>query len=178
MSDYNNIGLELPASFSIEEAKQWSSEEYFYSYFEDNSISLLSAIDILIKVDTILSMYVLIRILCVESIISRFGWEPACREDINNLSNDYLKFRLYRAIKPNLLCVINSGILAIHKLTEIPIKDLPYADFLMAFERYAYRKRKTFSKGSLPYVKNVKKERKYDDPGNVYEKYDYGLSDW
>ena len=180
MSDFDNIGLPLPDSLNIDTAREWNNEEDFYSFFEANNVSLLSAIDILIKINTIPSMYALIRILCVESIISRLGWAAPSKKDISNLSAQYVKFNLFKAIKLNLLCVLDSGILVIDKLSNTPIKNLQYEDFYKAFERYAYRKRNSFGNKSLPYRKAGKKDNntKFGVSGNVYDKHDYGLSDW
>ena len=169
----------------VKDFKKFLNEEQFYSYFEKNEISFDEAINILVKTDTILSMYVIVQIFGNDSIPLRFNWD-----EVKKCNEKYFKAlkgkngKLFKVLYPNLLAIKNSGIIGIHKLINIPIKELKFDLFHKEFSEYVSRKISLDALIDRPIFENEKKKNIINKPKekvvetHIAEKYEYGLSDW
>ena len=167
-----------------EKIKSFKSEEEFYSYFKQENVSLTLAIDMLIKSNTALSMYVIVRMLCVDAILNRFGWKKPDRKFILGLMKTHNDYSFFSLLHPNLLCVLQSGVLPIQGLIYTPIKELTYADFYKHFFNWIKSKRVNFNRSiedsfiRISEKKQLQIKNKKDIATNVFENYEHGLSDW
>jgi hypothetical protein len=160
----------------------FNCEEDFYSYFEQNYDEPYDAIEDLIKVDSTLSMYVIVQILGNESVINRLHWEVVkgyTKEYINSLCS--FGSSLFNRLRPNLWDVVSTGFLTCCKIDKKPVAKLSYQDFKNGVE--AYSKQRKIS--TLPRKKKRRKGKKgkykvdfTPSTGCIYNDYQYGLSDW
>ena len=163
----------------IKKLQEFQNEEEFYLYFEKNGIHFDEAVQILITTNTFISMYVIIQIFGNDSISLRFNWVEVKECDFKyfkSLKNK--KAPLFKHLYPNLMGVKQTGILGIHKLIGIPVKELEFNTFSKEFCVYV-EKRNTLNdlmRKSKEQVEKISK-RSIDD-AQICEKYDYGLSDW
>lgn len=161
------------------------SDKDFYSFFKENNITFDKAINILIKTNTILSMYVIVQIIGNDSISRHLKWEKETCDSkyIKSLKNKG-KGKLFEILHPHLQAAKQSGYIGIHKLINIPIQELDFNIFAIHFEEFVRRKSilKTIINSSTCNVHEEKTNKpkanveKIDSP--IYEKYDYSLSDW
>lgn len=169
----------------VKRVKELHCEEDYYLYFEQRNIEPENAIRELAKVNTLLSMYVIIQILGNESIYTRLHWEKVKSYKYRNIQSisDY-NCELFKYLKPNLLGVVRTGILAIQKLMHTPVKDLSYEEFKNGFEPYVQRKKSQAIRNSkITIKKNTNNSSMYSiskmfNTGDISEKFEYGLSDW
>ena len=169
----------------VKNFKKFLCEEQFYSYFEKNEICFDEVVNILIKTDTILSMYVIVQIFGNDSIPIRFKWD-----EVKKCNEKYFKGlkkqngKLFKELYPNLLAVKNSGIIGIHKLINIPIKELKFDLFHKEFSEHVSRRLSLDALIKRPIFEDVEKKDVINRPKekvvetHIAEKYEYGLSDW
>lgn len=163
----------------------FQNEEQAYAFFENNSICLEEAIDILIKNNTVCSMYLLLQIFGNAEIYKRFGWREPIEDDIKKMYQRQKENALVNVIYPHLFSAKRNGAVLMQKLANIPIKDVSYRQFGESFAMYV-QKAKTLKKRKTNTKSNSSKK-----PTNVYaykvsgndrtsgfEGYEYGLSDW
>lgn len=169
----------------IKDFIKFENEEQFYSYFEKNEIHFDEAIKILIKTDTLLSMYVIVQIFGNDLISHRLKWDEV--KDCNEKYFKTLKKHkgvLFKELYPNLLAVKNCGILGIHKLINIPIKELKFDLFYKEFSEYVSRRISLDALIKRPILEDEEKKNIINRPKervvetDICEKYEYGLSDW
>lgn len=169
----------------IKDFANFQNEEQFYSYFEKNRIHFDEAIKILIKTDTLLSIYVIIQIFGNDLIPLRFKWNEVkdCNEKYFKALRTH-KGVLFEELYPNLLAVKNSGFLGIHKLIDIPIKELEFSIFSKEFSKFVSRKTSLNGRIQMTNYDNevkgniISKSKEKVVETNIWEKYEYGLSDW
>lgn len=163
----------------------FQNEEQAYALFENNSVCLEEAIDILIKDNTVCSMYVLLQIFGNGEIYKRFGWREPFEDDIKKLCRRQKEEVLVNVIYPHLFSAKRNGAVLMQKLAGIPIKDISYRQFGESFAMYVQKaktpkKRKTSTKSKMSkrptgvYAYKVSG----NDRASGFEGYEYGLSDW
>jgi hypothetical protein len=154
----------------------FNCEEDFYSYFEQNYDEPYDAIEDLIKVDSTLSMYVIVQILGNELVINRLHWEVVkgyTKEHINSLCS--FGSSLFNRLRPKLWDVISTGFFTCRNIPKKPVVELSFQDFQIAFP--AYSKRTKISRN----VRKIMAKNKTGmtlSKGSIYKVYQYGLSDW
>ena len=167
----------------------FQNEEQAYVFFEKNSVCLEDAIDILIKDNTVCSMYVLLQIFGNGEIYKRFGWREPIEDDIKKLCRSYKEDVHLNVIYPHLFSAKRNGAVLMQKIAGIPIKDISYRQFGESFSMYVQKartikKRKTSTKRSTKSRAAKKQTNVYaykvsgNDRASGFEGYEYGLSDW
>lgn len=156
--------------------QKFNCAEDFYSYFEQNYDEPYDAIEDLIKVDSTLSMYVIVQILGNESVINRLHWEVVkgyTKEHINSLCS--FGSSLFNRLRPKLCDVISTGFFTGRNIPKKPVAELSFQDFKIAFPTYS--KRTKISRNARKIMAKNKTGMTFSK-GSIYEVYQYGLSDW
>lgn len=195
-----------PPSQELGNPSSFVNAEQYYTYIEKNSIGMEEAIKVLIKANTLVSIYVLVQIIGNKNIVNRFQWKTPCESDIKNIKI-YLKYpntyKLFNKIYPQLYYALRSNILALKGLGNLKIEAITLQEFSTVFETYMKnsdstqsvffnqvspkpRKKKNKHKSSQnqrisnPINPNTLRYRTQSDrdSGKLYSDYEYGLSDW
>lgn len=161
----------------------FQNEEQIYAFFENNNVCIEEAIGILIKDNTVYSMYVLLQIFGNGDIHKRFGWREPIEDDIKKLCRTQRGDMLVKILYPHLFSAKKNGAVLMQKLTNIPVKDISYRQFEDTFAMYVQKARmpkkkktksKSFKKPTDVYAYKVRG----NDRASGFEGYEYGLSDW
>ena len=163
----------------------FQNEEQAYTFFEKNSVCLEDAIDILIKDNTVCSMYILLQIFGNGEIYKRFGWREPIEDDIKKLCRSYKEDVHLNIIYPHLFSAKRNGAVLMQKIAGIPVEDVSYRQFGESFAMYVQRaktpkrrKVSTKSKASKKRTKVYAYKVSGNNRASGFEGYEYGLSDW
>lgn len=154
-------------------------ERKIYLYIEENKITFLNVVEILIFTNTIFSTYILTKLFADNYIRAKLGWNEVGLMEIKEYEKYNRPNRYFKYIYPRLTDAILTGILKFKK-DILHIEGLSYDSFESVFVKYderikrrAENKKKRNAKRSLVY----KEINKHDD-SPLYDKFEYGMSDW
>lgn len=188
-------------SEAIERTRKFEWPEQYYNFFKVFSIDLSEALEILVTADTDCAIFTIIKIIGDPNVCVQLGWKRIEDTDIKALKNISDEYCLAKKVYPLLFSVLKTKKCPIKRIGSITIEQLNYQTFKTAFASYLDRSAKTkinnlysrdassnfsLSKGwvtsneSLTYrgaptnssYQPKKKEEK------LYDKFEYGLSDW
>ena len=151
-------------------------KEDFYCYFKEIRIDIHTAIEILIRTNTICSMFVLVQIFGNKTVALDFNWEEPTEADIKAFSKLCKRFNLFGALYSLLYGVKRSSVLMLKSIKEIPVQDLSFMEFREEVHTLIQRQKKPAKKKKNKKVKFPKIS--YGGGKSLYDKYEHGMSDW
>lgn len=178
-------------SEAIGQSRSFTSPEQYYEFFKIYSIDLPEALDILITANTVCAIFTMIKIIGDSNIRDKFGWKRIEESDIKEKKNVSFEYNLFKEIYPILYDVLRKEICPIKNIRNIKIEYLDYPTFQIAFKDHLTRKKEKAKKRSKviassnnstswPYKTKSSsfqsKNKKEDD--KLYDKFEYGMSDW
>lgn len=178
-------GKDLVKSLSdaIEKTRDFVSPEQYYSFFGEYSIDLPEALEILITANTECAIFTIIKIIGDPSVRVQFGWKLIDKTDIKAIKNIADKYSLSKAVYPLLFGVLSERKCRIRKIGENLVEQLNFQTFKTAFANML--KRKSKPKNKKQNLNKSSESRSYlgmphtkDEDENLYDKFEYGLSDW
>ena len=110
----------------------------------------------------------------------QFGWKAIEKTDIKALKDISNKYNLSKAVYPLLFVVLSEKRCCIKKIGDILVEHLDYQRFRIAFSNFLDKQskpkvKKYLSSGGYLASSHIYQSKKDD---NMYEKFEYGLSDW
>lgn len=167
----------------------------YLDYFSELNLDLRDALGIMISDCTYASLFALIQIVGDPDIANQCGWYKVDDDDIRSLKDISKRQELTKALYPLLFLALRNHTLAIKGIGSNLIKDLKYEEFKEAFEAHITRMQDN-ARHKLAYKQEVHKKPKRPrivkdvnqystsfaykkkDEGKMYDKFEYGLSDW
>jgi len=173
---------------NIEENDAYSKcpvSEYYIERFEKNSVSLEDAIKHLISENSIEAIYTLVQIFGNQSIAKRLNWKIPEVSDIKTNKNLFFTYKQTKTLYPELFHAVRINMLPMKGIGKTMIKDLLFEDFKLAFNTHAKRKKspiqtppKQRQRASIGGYKPITYQPRKEDSDNLYDHFEYGLSDW
>lgn len=188
LNDTGKDNLINTLSEAIERTRDFELPEQYYNFFKAYSIDLPEAIEILFTANTDCAIFTLIKIVGDPNLGEKFGWKRVEDTDIKAFKTIADSYKLSKDIYPLLFTVLKDRRCPIKKIGSIMIEDLEYQVFKTAFTNLLERKARpkikkrhtqnkesifTSSKGWLPKSNNTR-----EGEDKLYDKFEYGLSDW
>ncbi len=197
-----NINFVKSLSEAIESSRSFTSSQQYFDFFKTYSIDLPEALEILFTANTICALYILVKISGDPTVCRQLGWKQIQETDIKANKKTALKYNYSSAIYPILFQIIRELKCPIKNISTIPVEGLDYPTFKIAFTDHMTRKKEKANKKKTPKYSSeamfssskgwvtahdswssrtssprsqyqTKKEEE-----NLYDKFEYGLSDW
>lgn len=181
-------------NISDKQLKEFSLPAQYLDYFSELNLDLRDALGIMISDCTYASLFALVQIVGNPEMANQCGWYKVDEDDIRSLKDVSQKHELTKALYPQLFMALAHHSIRIKGIGNTLIKDLKYDEFVAAMEDHISR---MLNKAKLKRNNNVVKEKKSNRPrnkivqqystsftyrqkddGNMYDKFEYGLSDW
>lgn len=186
---------------AISRAKSFTAPEQYLNFFKSYSISASNAFEILVTTNNIYAVFVMIKIMGDPKIQLELGWNNIDESLIKSIKKLAAKYNYSKEIYSFLFPAIRDKKCPLKKIGNIEIEKLDFQSFKTAFEIYLDKIAKpkikshhstTTSSGfssSKGWVTNdeewsskrtsyrsvVQPKKEKDE---LYEKFEYGLSDW
>ena len=162
----------------------FNSEEQYYKYFEDHSIDLDNALITLFKDKTLCALYTVMRIFGNQDIPQQFGWGRLYEEDVKRCRKISTYSELGNFIYPLMFFAVRGQRIPLKdvghkKITEITLSEFESSVNATIERRKAKKKRprihETKDNSSSTYTPSYQREK---SSGNLYDTFEYGMSDW
>lgn len=203
-----NKDLVQSISDAIEKSRSFTMPQQYYDFFKSYSIDLPEALEILFTANTFCATYVLVKIAGDPNVCTQLGWKQLEESDIKHNKKIALKNNISEEVYSLLYVVLRGRKCPIKNIGSIPVDCLDYPTFKIAFTDHLTRKvekegsniennsKNDFyewfnsSKGwSISYKESSSKkkdvlktpqpqEQPKKEEESMYDKYEYGLSDW
>lgn len=173
--------------------KEFETSEEYVKFFLDKKVTIDEALDLLIKDNTVCSLYVTFLVLTSRNFRSKFKWRDCTRRDIESRKHFFEKI-------PNsqtrYTWLINSYVLnrfPIKGITNKPVDEVTFSIFKEALKNsIAHSEKRKRNKGktiqshknainlnsSYRQSSNYSKTQDQPNNDNLYDKFEYGMSDW
>lgn len=188
-------------SDAIGRSRDFTLPEQYFNFFKNYNIDLPEALEILFTANNDCAIFTIIKIIGDPNIRNQFGWRRIEDSDIKKMKEVAFKYSLSKDIYPILFDVIRKEECTIKNINGIKIEILDYPTFKIAFDDHLTRKKKKVKKRSntnassfnslngwntdckehWPYKTkspSSQRETKKEEDDNLYDKFEYGLSDW
>ena len=155
------------------------------------------SLEIMVSDCTYTSLFALVQIVGSPERANLCGWYKVDEDDIRSIKDISQKHELTKALYPQLFLALRHHTLPIKGIGSIPIKNLEFEEFKDALEAHIMRMQdKAKQKERINYTPEVKKKSKRPrivkdtrpygssfthtkkDEGKLYDRFEYGLSDW
>lgn len=164
--------------------KAFNTEEQYYRYFKDNNIDLDNAFITLFKDNTLCALYTVMRIFGNQDIPQQFGWNKLYEEDVKRCRKISSYSELGNLIYPFLFYAVRGQRIPMKgighkKITEISLSEFESSVKATIERRKTKKKRpRTHETKSKPSSTNTPSYQRKELSGNLYDTFEYGLSDW
>lgn len=167
-------------SDAIERTRKFEDPEQYFNFFKAFSIDLPEALEILVTANTECAIFAMIKIIGDPDVCVQFGWKAIEKTDIKALKDISNKYNLSKAVYPLLFVVLSEKRCCIKKIGDILVEHLDYQRFRIAFSNFLDKQskpkvKKYLSSGGYLASSHIYQSKK---DNNMYEKFEYGLSDW
>ncbi len=182
---------------AILRAKSFTAPEQYLNFFKSYSVNASDAFEILVTSNNIYAVYVMIKIMGDPKIQLELGWNNIDENLIKSIKKLAAKFNYSKEIYSFLFPAIRDKKCPLKKIGNIEIEKLDFQSFKTAFEIYLDKIAKpkiksnhstntsssfSSSKGWVTNDEEWSNKRTVVHPQNeeneLYEKFEYGLSDW
>jgi hypothetical protein len=186
---------------AISRAKSFTAPEQYLNFFKSYSVSASNAFEILVTTNNIYAVFVMIKIMGDPKIQLELGWNDIDESLIKSIKKLAAKYNYSKEIYSFLFPAIRDKKCPLKKIGNIEIEKLDFQSFKTAFEIYLDKIAKpkikshhsttassgfSSSKGWITnneewsskrtsYRSVVQPQKEKDE---LYEKFEYGLSDW
>ena len=188
----------LPVKISEDSFKLFSNPSQYYDYFTELNLGLRDSLEMLISDATLASFYALVQIVGSAECANSCGWYKIDEEDIKSIKVISQKDEYSKALYPLLFIALRNHTLPIKGIGSIPIKELRFENFEVAFNDHVARmlekakqKQEPLRRGSEIKQKSKRHRsanevyrtsnfsfNRVKDEGKMYDTFEYGLSDW
>lgn len=179
-ADIKDIAAEIRNSNSFKTLDSYLN--FFKGYHLDKS----EAMDILLDVKESYACYVLLQIAGNPKLCSSLGWEPFNEDDIRSNKKKYQKYPMTEALYPLMFNALREKKIMIKGISTIDIENIKIGEFSIAFKELVDKikikklapKTKKAKKTKVSYKPYVYRSFDSSNSSKLYDKYEYGLSDW
>ena len=188
-------------SDAVLRAKSFTDPEQYLNFFKSYSVSASEAFEILVTSNNIYAVFVMIKIMGDPKIQLEMGWNNIDESLIKSIKKLAAKYNYSKEIYSFLFLALRDKKCPLKKIGKIEIEKLDFQSFKTAFEIYLEKIAKpkiknrhstttssslSSSKGwvtnneSWPYRRNISNPnlQSQKDEDSLYDKFEYGLSDW
>jgi hypothetical protein len=188
-------------SDAVLRAKSFTDPEQYLNFFKSYSVSASEAFEILVTSNNIYAVFGMIKIMGDPKIQLEMGWNNIDESLIKSIKKLAAKFNYSKEIYSFLFLALRDKKCPLKKIGKIEIEKLDFQSFKTAFEIYLEKIAKpkiknrhstttssslSSSKGwvtnneSWPYRRNISDPnlQSQKDEDSLYDKFEYGLSDW
>lgn len=167
-------------------ARSFTSTEQYFNYFKSHSINLHDALEILVISNNTYAVYAMIKIMGDSKVQQELGWNDVNERSIKSIKKLATKYNFSKEIYSFLFIALRTGKCPFKKIGKIKIEELNYETFEKAFlDHLAKEKQREkrselkASKGWLPSsLRTTLSSSSKKDEDKIYDKFEYGLSDW
>ena len=176
---------------------EFSDPLQYFDYFSKLNLDLRDSLEIMVSDCTYTSLFALVQIVGSPERANLCGWYKVDEDDIRSIKDISQKHELTKALYPQLFLALRHHTLPIKGIGSSPIKNLEFEEFKDALEAHIMRMQdKAKQKERINYTPEVKKKSKRPrivkdtrpygssfthtkkDEGKLYDRFEYGLSDW
>ena len=170
-------------------ARSFTSTEQYFNYFKSHSINLYDALEILVISNNTYAVYAMIKIMGDSKVQQELGWNDVNERSIKSIKKLATKYYFSKEIYSFLFIALRTGKCPFKKIGKIKIEDLNYETFEKAFldhlakekqreKRSELRASKGWLPSSLSHIRATLSPSSKKDEEKIYDKFEYGLSDW
>lgn len=170
-------------------AQSFTATEQYFNFFKSHSIDIQNALRILVLSNNTYAVFAMVRIMGDPKVPQELGWKNVSEGSIKSIKKLITQNYYSKEIYPFLFIALRSGKCPFKKIGKTKIEDLTYETFEKAFLDHLARKEQKenesvlrASKGWLPsslsHLSKTLSSSSKKDEDNIYDKYEYGLSDW
>ena len=162
----------------------FNSEEQYYRYFKNYNIDLDNALITLFKDKTMCAFYTVMRIFGNQDIPKQFGWDRLYEEDVKRCRKISSYSELGNFIYPLLFFAVRGQRIPLKDIGHKKITEITFSEFESSvkatIERRKTKKKRpriheTRNNSSSAYTPSYQREK---SSGNLYDTFEYGMSDW
>ena len=186
------VSDEIKSEFITQESKSqevantntFNSEEQYYRYFIDNDINLDNALITLFKDNTMCAFYTLMRIFGNMGISSQLGWGRLCEEDVKRCRKLSSTSDLGTLIYPSLFFAVRGQCIPMKEVGRKTINEITLSEFENSLNATIERRKNKKKRPRITEIKNKPKPTytpsylRDKSSGNLYDTFEYGMSDW
>lgn len=160
------------------------SEEQYYRYFKDNNIDLDNALLTLFKDQTLCALYTVMRIFGNQEIPQQLGWGRLYEEDVKRCRKISSYSKLGNLIYTFLFFAVRGQQIPLKEIGHKKITEITLAEFESSvkatIERRKTKKKRpriheTYNRYSSAFTPSYQRK---ESSGNLYDTFEYGMSDW
>ena len=185
-----SASAEVKPKFASQETKPqevvctnvFNSEEQYYRYFKENNIDLDSALITLFKDHTLCALYTVMRIFGNQDIPKLFGWGRLFEEDVKRCRKISSYSEYGTLIYPFLFFAIRGKKIPMKEVGHKKITEISLSEFESSVKATIERRKnkklrihETINVHSSTYTSSDQPKR---SSGNLYDTFEYGMSDW
>lgn len=168
-------------------ARNFTAPEQYFNFFKSYSIDIHDALEILVISNNTYAVFAMIRIMGDSKVPQELGWNNISEATIKSIKKLAKQYNYSKEIYPFLFIALRSGNCPFKKIGKIKIEDLNYETFEKAFLDHLNREKQKgsvhrASKGWLPsslsHLGETLLSSSKKDNDKIYDKFEYGLSDW
>ena len=170
-------------------AQSFTATEQYFNFFKSHSIDIQNALRILVLSNNTYAVFAMVRIMGDPKVPQELGWKNVSEGSIKSIKKLITQNYYSKEIYPFLFIALRSGKCPFKKIGKTKIEDLTYEIFEKAFLDHLARKEQKenesvlrASKGWLPsslsHLSKTLSSSSKKDEDDIYDKYEYGLSDW
>jgi len=170
-------------------ARSFTATEQYFNYFKSHSIYLHDALEILVISNNTYAVYAMIKIMGDSKVQQELGWNDVNERSIKSIKKLATKYNFSKEIYSFLFIALRTGKCPFKKIGKIKIEDLNYETFEKAFldhlakekqreKRSELRASKGWLPSSLSHIRTTLSSSSKKDEDKIYDKFEYGLSDW
>lgn len=169
--------------------RTFTATEQYFKFFKSHSTNLHDALEILVISNNTYAVFAMVRIMGDPKVQQEFGWNNVNEGSIKSIKKLATRYNYSKEIYSFLFMALRTGKCPFKKIGKIKIEDLNYDTFEKAFlDHLAREKQKEkgsvlrASKGWLPsslsHLSKTLSSSSKKDEDKIYDKFEYGLSDW
>ena len=170
-------------------ARSFTATEQYFNYFKSHSVNLNDALEILVISNNTYAVYAMIKIMGDSKVQQELGWNDVNERSIKSIKKLATKYNFSKEIYSFLFIALRTGKCPFKKIGKIKIEDLNYETFEKAFldhlakekqreKRSELRASKGWLPSSLSHIRTTLSSSSKKDEDKIYDKFEYGLSDW
>lgn len=152
-----------------------SDPNYYFNYFSNHNLDIQDAFEILVSDCTYCSLLALVKIIGDSNVANSCGWYKVERDDIKSLKNKVKNKELAEVLYPQLVPIFINHRVPMKGIGDIGVRQLDLKTFEEALKSHIIRKKEKAA-DKKRHINNSFKIKK--DSGKLYDKFEYGLSDW
>lgn len=161
---------------------------FYINYFSSHNLDIRDAFEMLVSDCSYCSMFTLVKIIGDPNVANKCGWNIVVKEDIKSIKKSVKNSEISNSLYPMLYVILSSQKVPIKGIGKINVQDLNFNNFSNALkslinhkksksiEPRKPRRKHTLTSETQWHSHNYSTTKK--DSGKLYDRFEYGLSDW